>query len=167
MPLNLQTPTAYTGKRATQYRQGAVRFATDEEALAGDATNVAITPAQLAAVTAVNLSTPTPIGNTTPNTGAFTTLKSTSFALPRGTTSASGTAVLVNGTVTVANTNIAAGDEIIISRKAVNASTTLGELTYSISAGASFTITSAILGTPGSTQTGDLSTVFYQITKTA
>ncbi len=76
-----------------------------------------------------------------------------------------GTATLAAGTVTVANTNIAAGDRIFIQRVAANASTTLGELSYTISAGASFTITSLILGTPGSPQTGDLSTVTYFIVR--
>lgn len=74
-----------------------------------------------------------------------------------------GTTTLINGTITVANTNIAAGDVILPMRTAVNASTTLGELVYTISAGASFTIRSAIIGTPGSDQTGDLSTLVYFI----
>jgi len=76
-----------------------------------------------------------------------------------------GTATLVAGTVTVANTNIAATDRIFIQRTAVNASTTLGELTYTISAATSFTITSVILGTPGSTQTADVSDVVYFIVR--
>lgn len=78
-----------------------------------------------------------------------------------------GTATLAAGVTTggIANTNIAATDRIFIQRIAANASTTLGELTYTISAGASFTITSVILGTPGSTQTGDLSTVTYLIVR--
>lgn len=74
-----------------------------------------------------------------------------------------GTGTLSSGTVTINNTNIAAGDRIFIQRLAANGSTTLGELSYSISAGASFTVTSLILGTPGSTQTGDTSTFVYII----
>ena len=74
-----------------------------------------------------------------------------------------GTSVLTAGTVTIANTNISASDRIFLSRTAVNASTTLGELTYTISAGASFTVTSVILGTPGSTQTADVSSFAYII----
>lgn len=74
-----------------------------------------------------------------------------------------GTSTLVAGTVTIANTNIAATDRIFIQRTAANASTTLGELSYTISAGASFTVTSLILGTPGSPQTGDLSSFAYVI----
>jgi hypothetical protein len=53
-----------------------------------------------------------------------------------------GTGVLTGGTQTIANTNIATGDVILFSRTAVNASTALGEFTYTISNGASFTVTS-------------------------
>lgn len=74
-----------------------------------------------------------------------------------------GSGVLTAGTQTIANTNIASTDRIFLSRTAVNASTTLGELTYTISAGASFTVTSLIIGTPGSTETGDLSSYVYFI----
>lgn len=74
-----------------------------------------------------------------------------------------GTGVLTAGTQTIANTNIATGDVILITRTAVNASTTLGEFTYTISNLTSFTVTSVILGTPGSTQTGDVSSYAYFI----
>lgn len=74
-----------------------------------------------------------------------------------------GTSVLTAGTVTVANTNIATGDVILLARTAVNASTTLGVFTYTISNGASFTVTSKIVGTPGSTETGDVSSFAYFI----
>lgn len=53
-----------------------------------------------------------------------------------------GTATLVAGTVTIANTNIAAGDRILITRNTLNASPALGNLIYTISAGASFTVDS-------------------------
>jgi hypothetical protein len=76
-----------------------------------------------------------------------------------------GTSVLVLGTVTIANTNIAATDRIFLSRISAAGSVTLGELTYSISAGASFTVTSLILGTPASTQTADVSTFAYFIVR--
>lgn len=74
-----------------------------------------------------------------------------------------GSGTLTAGTVTIANTNIASTDRIFIQRTAANASTTLGELSYTISAGASFTVDSLILGTPGSVQTGDLSSFVYII----
>ncbi len=76
-----------------------------------------------------------------------------------------GTGVLTAGTQTIANTNIATGDVILLSRIGVAASTTLGILTYTMSNGASFTVTSLIVGTPGSTQTGDVSTYAYFIVR--
>lgn len=76
-----------------------------------------------------------------------------------------GTAVLTAGTVTIPNTNVAAGDRIFIQRIAAGASTTLGELSYTISAGVSFTVTSLIIGTPGSTETGDTSSFAYFIVR--
>ncbi|HEY3527465.1 MAG TPA: hypothetical protein VGK47_14815 [Nitrososphaeraceae archaeon] len=77
-----------------------------------------------------------------------------------------GTGVLVAGaSAPIANTNIAAGDVILLARTAVNASTTLGELTYTINAGVSFTVRSAIIGTPGSDQTGDVSSFAYFIVR--
>ena len=74
-----------------------------------------------------------------------------------------GSGTLSSGTVTILNTNIATGDLIFLSRIAAGASTTLGVLSYTISNATSFTVTSLILGTPGSTQTGDVSTFAYQI----
>ncbi|CAB4166835.1 hypothetical protein UFOVP844_62 [uncultured Caudovirales phage] len=76
-----------------------------------------------------------------------------------------GTATLSSGAATISNTNIATGDLIFLSRIAANGSTTFGILSYTISNGASFTITSLILGTPASTQTADTSTVAYMIVK--
>jgi hypothetical protein len=76
-----------------------------------------------------------------------------------------GNSVLTSGTVTINNTNIATGDLIFLSRISAAASTTLGVLSYTISNGASFTVTSLILGTPGSTQTGDVSTFAYFIVR--
>lgn len=76
-----------------------------------------------------------------------------------------GTATLVLGTVTIANTNINANDKIFLSRQGAAASTTLGELSYTISAATSFTITSLQTGTPGSTETGDVSLVDYLIVR--
>lgn len=76
-----------------------------------------------------------------------------------------GTGVLTAGTQTIANTNIATGDVILLTRTGVAASTALGELTYTISNGASFTVTSIIIGTPASTQTADVSTYAYFIVR--
>lgn len=74
-----------------------------------------------------------------------------------------GTATLTNGVVVIANTNIAAGDRIFLSRTAANASTALGMLTYSISAGASFTVTALETATPGDTEVNDQSSFAYII----
>lgn len=74
-----------------------------------------------------------------------------------------GSGTLTAGTVTIANTNIAATDRILVQRTAANASTTLGMLSYTISAGASFTVNSLIVGTPGSVETGDASSFVYFI----
>lgn len=91
--------------------------------------------------------------------GKFLEIKGASFAA----TNSIGVGTLTLGTVTINNTNIATGDVILITRTGANGSTTFGELNYTISNGASFTVTSLILGTPGSTQTGDTSTFAYVI----
>lgn len=80
-------------------------------------------------------------------------------------TDMAGSSVLTLGTVTIANTNIATGDLIFLTRISAAGSATLGELTYTISNGASFTVTSLILGTPASTQTADVSTFGYFIVR--
>lgn len=77
-----------------------------------------------------------------------------------------GTGTLTNGTSgAIANTNIAAGDRIFLSRTAVNASTALGMLTYSISAGASFTVTAVETATPGDVEVNDQSSFAYFIVR--
>jgi len=76
-----------------------------------------------------------------------------------------GQATLVAGTVTVANTNIAATDKILVTREGVGASTALGVLDVSITASTSFTITALQPGTPGSTETNDVSIVNYFIVR--
>lgn len=73
-----------------------------------------------------------------------------------------GTATLVAGTVTVANTNIAAADEIFVTRESVNGSTALGVFDTSITPATSFTIT-ARNPTDALTQTNDTSIVKYVI----
>lgn len=78
-------------------------------------------------------------------------------------TIASGSATLVSGTVTVTEANIAADDIVLLSREGVNASTALGVLDVTITAGTDFDITALTPGTPGSTLTGDLSTVKYVV----
>lgn len=77
-----------------------------------------------------------------------------------------GQATLVAGTITVANTSIAAGDKIFPSRHGINGSTAVGVFNYSINAGVSFTIT-ALNPTDATTQTNDVSIVDYFILKQA
>lgn len=76
-----------------------------------------------------------------------------------------GQATLSSGTVTVANTNIAASDRIICTRSDINGSTALGVLITGITASTSFTITAVQPGTPGSTETNDTSIVDYFIVR--
>jgi len=76
-----------------------------------------------------------------------------------------GQATLVLGTVTVANTNIAATDKVFVTREGVGASTALGVLDVTISAGANFVITALQPGTPASTETNDVSVVNYFIVR--
>lgn len=162
---------------ATTTQRGTLETSTDAESVTGTSDAVAVTPASLTA----RLAAPGAIGGTTPAAGTFTTIAGSTItasgniilngsatqlrAQGGAATDFIGTATLVAGTVTVANTNIAAGDRIFVQRIAANASTTLGELSYTISAGASFTIDSLILGTPGSVQTGDASSVTYFIVR--
>lgn len=75
-----------------------------------------------------------------------------------------GTATLVSGTVTIANTNIAATDRIFVQRSAVNASTALGLFKVVKTAATNFIIT-ACKPADATTETGDASTVDYFIVR--
>jgi len=77
-----------------------------------------------------------------------------------------GTATLAAGTATVLNTTIEATDLVFLSRSAVNASTALGNLSYTINAGVSLVIDALDNSTPGSVIAGDLSDVSYLIVGT-
>lgn len=138
MALTLPAGNEYRGNKATVYKLGVVKLANATEVLEA-ANNVAMTPADMA-------------GGLVVNDGAVT--------------DPSGSATLALGTATVLNTNIKSTDKIFLQRHGANASTTLGELDYTISAGVSFTINSLTVGTPGAVQTGDLSTVEYLIVHT-
>ena len=74
-----------------------------------------------------------------------------------------GTGTLVAGTVTIANTNIAAADRIMISRSVLNGSPALGHLIYTIAAGASFTV--AAFTNAGAAANTDVSSFTYVITR--
>ena len=75
-----------------------------------------------------------------------------------------GQAVLVNGQVTVANTNIAASDRIFVTHSAVNASTAVGILLTTIIPTTSFTIESKKTDLSAD-ETGDQSTIDYFIVR--
>lgn len=69
-----------------------------------------------------------------------------------------GTATLVAGTVTVANTTVTANTMIFLTRKGLNGATGIGHLHVSaVSAGVSFTITS--VNASAATETNDVSIV--------
>jgi hypothetical protein len=71
---------------------------------------------------------------------------------------------LVAGVLQINNTNIATGDVILLTRTALNASPVLGILAYTISNGASFTVTS-YTPTTGLTATTDVSSFAYMIVR--
>lgn len=74
-----------------------------------------------------------------------------------------GQGTLVAGTVTIANTNIAAGDRIFVTRSALNASPALGDFITTISAAASFTVAS--YDALGAVETTDVSSFDYFIVR--
>lgn len=75
-----------------------------------------------------------------------------------------GTVTLSSGTATVMTSAMGASTQILMTRTNVAGSTSLGALYIStFTANTSFTITSAQLATPSSTQTGDNSTVFWMM----
>lgn len=166
MALSLRNPNGYDGSPATQYKQGIVRLATDPEATAGLANNVAVTPAQMAAGSAADFAAPPAIGSTTPNAGTFTNLTvNDTFAMDGGAvTDNIGQVTLVAGVGTVLNTNIAATDRILLSRESPGASTALGVLSYAINAGVSFVVTSHD-PTDATTETADISVISYVIVR--
>jgi len=72
-----------------------------------------------------------------------------------------GSATLIGGQATILNTNIAAGDRIMITRSALNASPALGFLLYTINAGVSFVVDS--LSATGAAVATDVSSFTYVI----
>jgi hypothetical protein len=78
----------------------------------------------------------------TPNgTGKIVLDVAKPLQISSGTNQRAGDAILVGGTVTIANTTVSANTKVIVSRKVAGG--TLGFLTYTLSAGVSFTITSS------------------------
>lgn len=75
-----------------------------------------------------------------------------------------GQATLSLGTVTILNTNIAAGDKVIVSRRGINGSTALGVFDVTVNAGVSFVIT-ARKPADATAETNDISIVDYFIVR--
>jgi hypothetical protein len=74
-----------------------------------------------------------------------------------------GSATLIGGQATILNTNIAAGDRIMITRSALNASPALGFLIYTINAGVSFVVDS--ISAAGAAVATDVSSFTYVIVR--
>lgn len=153
--LNLRTPTGYDGSRATSKRQGITRLATDAEALAGVANNVAVTPAQLSASgdagIAEAFASPPTLGSTIPNI-----VNSSSLRMTEAANSKQGVATLVGGTVVVANTSITATSRIQLTAQDLGTITAPSALCVSARVvGTSFTILAS--------QATDTSIVAYEI----
>ena len=104
-------------------------------------------------------------GQTWVAAGAGSLLLTATPSDSKATIISTGTATLILGKVTIANTNIATGDLIFISRIAANGSQTLGELNYKINNGVSFTINSLMIASTSFVQTLDVSSVAYFIVR--
>lgn len=125
--LNLRNPNGYDGSPGTQYKQGIVRLATNAEATAGTATNVAVTPEQLNAVsTGANFASPPVLGfgSTTPRPVHATTLS----ALGTVTLNTSGAATTTIGTGGTGAVNIgnATGNTAVTGSLAASTTLTAG-----------------------------------------
>lgn len=187
-----QSPLAYTGRvLASTSQVGVCQFNPEDFSVSGEgvvslggtgavqtvnsllptAGNILIqgTGSQIGVANAgstVTLSLPSAV--TAPGSVASTTFLSAGTQLRCNGGAATdfiGQAILVNGTVTVANTNISADDRIFVSVSAQNATTAFGHLVTSITPATSFTITSFQNNNPGNIQTNDLSTVDYFIVR--
>jgi len=83
--------------------------------------------------------------------------------IKEGTNARQGVGTLVAGTLTVANTSVTASSRVIVWRMGKNASSAIGALDTTISAGVGFTVTS--LTNLAATATGDVSSFGYLITE--
>jgi len=149
--LNLRTPNSYDGQPGTQYKMGAVRFATDVEAAAGIMNNVAVTPAQLSASGAADFASPPVIGDVVPNI-----VNASGLQVVEGANAKQGIATLVAGTVIVANTSITATSRIQLTAQTLGTVTVPSALAVSArTPGTNFTILAS--------DVTDTSTVAYEI----
>lgn len=140
--------------------------------ISNDAAATTVAIATGAGVKTVTLGSDNTTSSTTLQAGSGGVNCTTSFALSNVATFFSmnggavtdfiGQATLANGTVTVANTNIAAGDRIFVSRSAKNGSTAYGVFETVITPATNFVIT-ACKPADTTTETGDTSIVDYII----
>lgn len=102
-------------------------------------------------------------GNITATNGDFvSSTAGKGLKIKEGSNARMGTATLVAGTVTVANTSVTANTRVFLSRYSINASTAVGTLTVgTVTANTSFVINSVQAATPGSLQTNDVSIVHW------
>jgi len=145
--LNLRTPNGYDGQPATIHKMGIVRLATPQEAIEGTSNRIAVTPDALTD----RLASPGTIGGVTPGI-----VRTTGLRVVEGPNAKQGTAVLVAGTVVVANTSVTATSRIFLTAQSLGTVTAPSALAVSArSAGVSFTILAS--------QLTDTSTVAYEI----
>lgn len=97
-----------------------------------------------------------------PGSGSWISLGS---AASQGFVVDTGTANLVAGTITIANTAVQAGDVVNITRNALNASPALGSLIYTITPGVSIAVTS--YADNGAAATTDVSGFGYAIIRSS
>ncbi len=102
-------------------------------------------------------------GNTFLDGNLRFTVPNAGISFTEGADGVSGVAILSGGTLLVTTINATASCRIILSRTLINGSTALGELSYTINAGVSFTIRSVDPTTPANLIAGDTSIIYWQI----
>lgn len=159
-PLTLAQTVPFLIPDATTTVRGGVFLATTIEAQAATNDTDAMTPLKVAEL----LATPPEIGGTIPGDATFETLSIAILEMQSGAvTDLCGTATLIAGTVTIANTAIQTNDLIFLSLKSRETSIQIGTLSYTISNGVSFTVNSIIADSPDTIQLDDFSTFNYFI----
>lgn len=160
------SPVAYAGRLANQDHTGQSRFATNAEAVAATADDLMVSPESMAAALAGG---GVPGSFTTVTASGDITMSSVATKLNMNggaVTDFIGRATLVSGTVTIANTNIAAADRIFLTRADENSSSALGMLTVTAQTPATSWVITALDPADGSTTiTGDVSIVNYIIVR--
>jgi hypothetical protein len=157
---------SYTNATGPTFLDGTVGFSATFNLQSLTANRILVIPD--AAGTIALTGTPTFTGDVTASTGnVLIGTAGKGLSVKGGSNAKIGTATLVSGTVTVADTAVTANSIILLFAGALNASTAIGSLSVpTITAATSFVITSYIPGGV-TTQTGDLRTVGYLIVEKA